>query len=67
MMVVSVDPVEAERGIAILRVFRPVINLDQLVSAYTKEADADKRARLAFAYRVVTGEAIEHRLAILQD
>jgi hypothetical protein len=40
---------------------------DDLVWAFDREQNPDRRRRLAAAYRRVTGGDVEHRLAILRD
>lgn len=43
------------------------VDLDPVVREYSKETDAARKERLAFAYSVVTGRDIEHRLSILTN
>jgi hypothetical protein len=66
-MVLSADPAEAARGVSVLKRFRALADLDQLVIAYGREENPARRARLADSYRELTGDEIEHRLAILRD
>jgi hypothetical protein len=66
-MVQSPDTAEAARGLSILRRFRSFNNFDPLIVAYGMEKNAERRERLAASYKELTGEDIEHRLAILRD
>jgi signal transduction histidine kinase len=63
------DAASAEAAAGRLRLLGRLADadLDQLVWAYSKEADAARRERLARAYRDATGRDIEHRLTILLD
>lgn len=63
----STDPGEAERGVKQLSRLRFVTDADELVWAFEREQDPDRRRRLADAYRRVTGGELESRLAILRD
>jgi hypothetical protein len=66
-MILSPDQAEVAHGIAVLKRFQPIVNLDEMVIAYEAEKDASRRQRLAAVYKELTGVEIEHRLAILRD
>lgn len=61
------DPQAAEDAIRRLKYVGWSGEMDQLVWAYLKEQDQTRKQNLARAYKVVTGEDVEHRLAILRD
>jgi hypothetical protein len=50
-----------------LRAWSPFVNGDRLVRSYEAEQDPVRKERLATAYRDLTGEDVETRLAILND
>lgn len=66
-MVQSDDPTAAQHGVAVLKRLWVFADFDRLVTEYESEADQGRRARLAGAYRELTGLEIEHRLAVLRD
>ena len=63
----STDPGEAERGVDQLSRLWFLTDAHDLVWAFDREQDPDRRRRLADAYRRVTGGDVETRLAILRD
>lgn len=63
----SSDAGEAQYAIATLKRFRPLSNFDAIAFAYEKEHDKERRERLATAYRELTGEDVDIRLATLRD
>jgi hypothetical protein len=66
-MALSADPTKAVPGITVLKWFWWSADFDRLVFAYEAEKDTKRRERLAAFYKELTGEEIEHRLAILRD
>jgi len=66
-LAVSPDPGEAERGVEQLSWLYFVSDADELVWAFEREQNPDRRQRLAEAYRRVTGGEVQDRLAILRD
>jgi hypothetical protein len=50
-----------------LSYFSWVVDADPIALAYEREADPGRKARLAAAYRNITGHEVEARLAILHD
>jgi hypothetical protein len=63
----SDDPAEAERGAERLGRLWFAADADDLVWAYERERDPDRRRRMAAAYRRLTGGDVDHRLAVLRD
>jgi hypothetical protein len=64
-MVKSHHLAEAAQGLSVLKRFGVFANYDLLVFAYRAEKDAERRQRLAEAYKELTGTEIGHRLARL--
>ena len=56
-----------EAAVRRLRYFGWFADLDELVWAYARETDPARKARLAGAYKEITGSEMEKRLAILAD
>ncbi len=54
-------------AVQVLKRWHWCVDMDRLVWAYSGETDAQGRARLAGAYREVTGEDIQQRLMMLDD
>ena len=63
----SADAAEFAQGAAVLKRYRFLANLDDLVYRYDAEKNPTRRAALADLYRELTGKDIEHRLQILLD
>ena len=63
----SADPATAERGADRLARLGFATDPDELVWAYSRDRDPDRKRRLADAYRRVTGGDIERRLDVLRD
>jgi len=64
---VSENASDAEAAIERVRYFRPLIDKDSIARRYELESDKGRKERLARAYKQITGEDIETRLAILND
>ncbi len=58
---------DSERGVESMNRVKALVDLDRLVWAYHKETDPGRKARIADAYRKLTGDDIEYRLSILLD
>jgi hypothetical protein len=53
--------------VARIKLLRSVVDTDRFVREYEKESSAERKQRLARAYKEITGEEIEMRLSILND
>ena len=65
--IVSEDASSDERGVARLRRWSLLLDLERLIPAYTNETDSSRRARIAAAYRQLTGRDAASRAAELVD
>jgi hypothetical protein len=63
----SADPTTNGRGIERLGRWSPVLDYEQLIGAYVKEADPNRQARIAAAYRELTGVHAANRAVELMD
>jgi hypothetical protein len=67
MEILSGDDVAAARGIERLRRWSFLVDLDQVIAAYVKEAEPVRQARLGAAYEQLTGQNAAGRAAELVD
>jgi hypothetical protein len=65
--VASGDPVAATRGVERLRRWWPLLDLELLIAAYLAETDPARQARIADAYRQLTGQDAVTRATELSD
>jgi hypothetical protein len=61
------DPLAAAGAVRRVKYLRWITDTDRIVRAYQEESANERRERLARAYKEITGEDIEMRLAILND
>lgn len=61
------DSTATETAISRIRDLRWFADLDRIVLAYETETDSTRKARLAGAYKEITGDEISNRLTILRD
>jgi len=60
------EPTHAEAQ-ATLRLLSWATDLNPIITAYQSEKDEARKGALARAYKQITGEEIEHRIAVLND
>ena len=65
--ILSGDSIAAEAAVRKARYFRWIVDTDRIALEYQQESENERRERLARAYKEITGQDIESRLAILND
>ena len=61
------DPVAAQAATERLGLYRWFMDTDQVARTYGQQSDTAARARLANAYRALTGEEVDRRLSELRS
>jgi hypothetical protein len=65
--VLSHQPASFDSAVRKMKRLSWLVDTDDIVDAYQKEADASRREELGKAYKAITGVSIESRISDLQD